>query len=64
MAKNVVIDVLRVTVRVFNDLPDDEAELIRRTLVRDEFMDRQRRAIRAAFRTLPDLAACRVSLTR
>lgn len=64
MAKTVVIDELHVTVRVPNDLSDDEAEAVRRTLAGDEFMDRLRRAIRFAVRALPDLTACRVSLTR
>jgi hypothetical protein len=64
MAKTVVIDELHVTVRVPNDLSDDEAEAVRRTLAGDEFMARLERAIRIAVRALPDLTACRVSLTR
>ena len=64
MAKTVVIDELHVTVRVPNDLPEDEAEAVRRTLAGDEFMDRLRRAIRTAFREFPELAVARVALTR
>jgi hypothetical protein len=64
MAKSVVIDELHLTIRVPNDLPDDEAEAIRRTLARDDFMDRLRRAIRVVVRAFPELAVVRVSLTR
>ena len=64
MAKTVVIDELHVTVRVPNDLSDDEAEAVRRTLAGNEFMARLRQAIRVAVRALPDLTSCRVSLTR
>lgn len=64
MAKTIVIDELHVTVRVPHDLSDDEAEAVRRTLAGYEFMARLRRAIRNAVRGLPDLTACRVSLTR
>jgi hypothetical protein len=64
MAKTVVIDELHITVRVPNDLSDDEAEAVRRTLAGDEFMDRLRRAIVAAVRAIPELSSCRVSLTR
>jgi hypothetical protein len=64
MAKSVVIDELHLTIRVPNDLPDDEAEAIRRMLARDDFMDRLRRAIRVVVRAFPELAVVRVSLTR
>ena len=66
MAKSrlVVVDELHITVRVPNDLPEDDADAVRGTLAGDEFMDRLRRAIRAAFRAFPELAACRIALTR
>lgn len=64
MAKTVVIDELHMTVRVPNDLPDDGAEAIRRTLADDDFMNRLRRAVRAALRAFPELAAARISVTR
>ena len=64
MAKTVVIDELRVTFRIPNDLPDTEVEAIRQALDGDEFMNRLRRAIRAVVRVLPALTAVRVSLTR
>jgi hypothetical protein len=64
MAKSVVIDELHLTIRVPNDLPDDEAEAIRRTLEGDDFMDRLRRTIRVVFRAFPELAVVRLSLTR
>jgi hypothetical protein len=64
MAKTVIIDELHVTFRIPNDLHDDEAEAIRQTLAGDEFMNRLRRTIRAVIRSLPELSAVRVSLTR
>ena len=64
MAKSVVIDELHLTIRVPSDLPDDEAEAIRRTLEGDDFMNQLRRAIRAVVRAFPELIAVRVSLTR
>ena len=64
MAKSVVIDELHLTIRVPTDLPDDEAEAIRRTLEGDDFMNRLRRAVRATLRAVPELSTVRVSLTR
>lgn len=64
MAKTVVIDELHVTFRIPNDLPESEAEAIRQALDGDDFLNRLRRAIRAAVRALPELAVVRVSLTR
>lgn len=64
MAKTVVIDELHVTVRVPTELPEDEADAVRRTLAGDEFMERLRRAVRAAVRPFPELTPCRLSLTR
>ncbi len=64
MAKSITIDEIHLTVRVPNDLPDDEAAAIRTALAGAEFMNRLRRAIRAALRAFPELAVVRVSLTR
>jgi len=64
LAKSVVIDELHLTIRVPTDLPDDEAEAIRRTLEGDDFMNRLRRAVRATLRAVPELSTVRVSLTR
>ena len=64
MAKNVVIDELHLTIRIPNDLPDTQTEAIRRTLSGDDFMNRLRRAVRAALRGFPELAIVRVSLSR
>jgi hypothetical protein len=64
MAKTVVIDELHLTARVPADLPDADAEAVRRTLAADEFMEQLRRAIRTAARAFPELAAVRLSLAR
>lgn len=64
MARTVVIDELHVTFRVPSDLPDTDAEAIRQALDGADFMNRLRRAVRAAMRALPELVAVRVSLTR
>ena len=64
MAKTVVIDELHLTVRVPSDLPDAQAEAIRRTLAGADFMTRLRRAVRAVLRAFPELAVARAALTR
>lgn len=64
MAKTVILDELHLTLRVPNDLPDEEVEAIRRTLAGDDFMSRLRRAVRATLRAVPELSAVRASLTR
>jgi hypothetical protein len=64
MAKTVVIDELRLTVRVPTDLPGAATERVRRTPLGADFMDRLRRSIRLVFRAFPELARGRVSLTR
>lgn len=64
MAKPVVIDELHLTLRVPNDLADDRAEAVRRILASAEFMTRSRRALRAVFRTFPELNVVRATLTR
>lgn len=52
------------TIRIPNDLPDAQAEDIRRTLSGDDFMSRLRRVVRAVLRALPELTVVRGSLTR
>jgi hypothetical protein len=64
MAKTVIIDELHVTFRIPNDLSESATEAIWQALDGDEFLHRLRRAVRAAVRALPELAAVRVSLTR
>jgi hypothetical protein len=64
MAKPIILDELHLTLRIPNDLPDDEAEAIRRVLAGDNFMSRLRRAVRAALLAVPELIAVRASLTR
>ena len=63
-SKTVVIDEIHVTVRIPEDLPDEEAETVRESLVRDEFMARLRRAVLAVICEFPALTVVRVSLTR
>lgn len=64
MAKAVVIDEIHVTVRIPSDLPAARADEVHRVLAGEDFMDRLRRAVRAAFRAFPELHVVRVSLTR
>lgn len=64
MAKPVMIDELHLTLRVPNDLPDDRGDVVRRVLASAEFMTRLRRALRAVFRTFPELTVVRTSLSR
>ncbi len=64
MAKSIIIDEIHLTVRISSDLPNDEAAAIRTTLAGADFMNRLRRAVRAALRAFPELAVVRVALTR
>lgn len=64
MPKSVVLDELHVTVRVPADLSEDQAEIVRETLLGADFMVRLRRAVSAVFRAFPELAVVRLSLTR
>jgi hypothetical protein len=64
MAKTVTLDELHLTFRIPNDLPDEEAEVIRRTLEGADFLVRLRKAVRDVIRAFPELKAVRVSLTR
>lgn len=64
MAKTVVIDELIVTLRVPSDLPDADADAVRRTLAGAEFLARLRAAVRAVVASCDDLAPCRAGVTR
>ena len=60
----VVVEELHITVRMPADLPDDEADRVRRALAGIAFVNRVRRAVRAALAGFPDLAATRIAVTR
>jgi hypothetical protein len=62
--KTVLIDELHLAVRVPADLPEAEADAVRRALAEAEFLGRLRWAIRAVLRGFPELTTARVSLTR
>lgn len=62
--RTVVIDELHLTLRIPNDTPEDDAEIVREVLAGDEFMSRLRRAVRAVLREFPKLIVVRVSVTR
>lgn len=64
MAKTIIIDEIHLTVRVPNDVRNNRAETICRTLAGDDFMNRLRRAVRAVFREFPELNVARLSLDR
>jgi hypothetical protein len=64
MPPTVVADELHVTVRMPADMPEGEAEVVRRTLADPAFTDRVRDAIRAAVREFPALAPVAVSVSR
>ena len=64
MARTVVVDELHVTIRVPSDLSVVRADEVHRALAGEEFMNRLRRAVRAALGVFPELAVARVSLTR
>lgn len=63
-ADGVAVDELHLTLRIPNDLPEDEVEAIRRVLAGGDFLDRLHWAVLAAVRTIPELSAVRVSLAR
>jgi hypothetical protein len=58
------VDELHLTLRIPNDLPEDEIETIRRALAAGKFLDRMHRAVHAAVREFPELNAVRVALAR
>jgi hypothetical protein len=62
MAKTVLIDELYITLRVPAGLRD--IVMVRRTLKGPEFLNRLRRAVRAAVRAWPQLACCRIKVSR
>lgn len=64
MAKHVTIDEIHLTLRIPNDVPDVQADAIRRAIAGADFMTRLRRAVRAVLRAFPELAVARASLTR
>jgi hypothetical protein len=64
MANTVVIDEPHLTARAPNDLPDYEADVIRRALAGGDFMTRLRNAIREVIRVFPEPSPVRASLTR
>jgi hypothetical protein len=64
MPPTVVADELHVTVRVPADLPDAEAEAVRRTLADPAFVDRLRDTILAAVREFPALGRVAVTVSR
>ena len=64
MKASVLIDEVHVTVRVPPDLPEAELRAVRRVLLGTPFTAGIRRAVRVLVRAFPDLAACRVSVTR
>jgi len=64
MAKSVAADELHLTVRSPVDLPETEAEAVRKTLLNDAFLSVLKRAVRHAFRAFPELSAVRLTLTR
>lgn len=64
MANTVILDELLLTIRVPADLPAAEVDAIRAVLEGDDFLARLRRAVRAVLAAFPDLAPCRVTLSR
>ncbi|WP_020475830.1 hypothetical protein [Zavarzinella formosa] len=64
MKRTVLIDELHIIIRVAEDLPEAEIDAIRLTLAGHEFTDRLRQAARAILRAFPELASCRLSVTR
>jgi hypothetical protein len=64
VAKRVVLDELRVTVRIPNDLSEAQTEAVNRTVHGKDFMAALRRAIQATFRAFPELDPVRVTLSR
>jgi hypothetical protein len=63
-AESVLLDEIHLILRVPTDLPDVEAEEVRKTVAGDEFLDRLHRAVLDAVRTFPELSAVRVLLAR
>ena len=64
MSRGVVFDQIHITIRIPHELPEDQSEEIRRTLMGEGFMNHLRRAVRSTVRLHPELAIVRVSLGR
>ena len=64
MAKSVVFDEIHITIRVPNELPENQSEELHRILTGAAFKRRLRHAVRAVFQASPELADVRVSLNR
>ena len=63
-AESVLLDEIHLILRMPTDLPDAEAEAVRKTVAGIEFLDRLHRAVLDAVRTFPELTAVRASMTR
>ncbi len=64
MANTVPVDELHLTLRIPDDTPESTAEVIRRTLASDDFMERLRRAVQTALRAFTELNDVSGSLAR
>jgi 2'-5' RNA ligase len=64
VANTVPVDELHLTLHIPEDTPEETAEVIRRTLASDDFMEQLRRAVLAALRAFPELNAVSGSLAR
>ncbi|MFO0825898.1 MAG: hypothetical protein U0792_22730 [Gemmataceae bacterium] len=64
MAKSIVFDEIHVTIRIPNELSQNQSNELSRTLTGDDFMNRLRRAIRGVVRAYPELSVVHVALSR
>jgi hypothetical protein len=64
MTKRAVIDELHLTIRIPNDLPENQTQEIRRTLNQNNFMSRLRRALRFIVKAYPELTGVSLSVSR
>ncbi|QJW94681.1 hypothetical protein [Frigoriglobus tundricola] len=64
MANTVPVDELHLTLHIPDDTPEETAEVIRRTLASDDFMERLRRAVLATLQAFPELNGVSGSLAR
>ena len=63
-ADSVLLDELHLILRIPPDLPEVEAEAVRKTVAGDDFLDRLHRAVLDTVQTFPELTAVHLSLTR
>ena len=63
-ADSVLLDEIHLILRIPSDLPEVEAEVVRKAVAGDEFLNRLRRAVLDAVHTFPELTAVHLSLTR